>query len=384
VNRPPAVFMGHYRPLAEKTMKTRAAVLQSPNTPIQIETLDLQPPGEGEVLVKVEAAGVCHSDWHLVTGDTKHPLPAALGHEGAGLITAVGPGVTGMKEGDHVALNWAPSCGTCFYCDRGRPNLCATYVEPIWAGTMLDGTTRLTRNGEPVYHYCGLACFAEYTVVPAVSCVVVPASLPFDVVAVIGCAVTTGVGSVLNTAQVESGSSVAVFGAGGVGLSTIMGARLAGAETILAVDRLESRRLAALDLGATHAFDAEGAVDAIRSLTQGRGADYVFEAIGNPRVQEICLEAVRPGGTVVFSGLSPMGSSTNLPGSVLVRQEKTVKGSYYGTANPPVDFLRYAEWFLEGRLPLDRMISHRYDLEQINEAFADMLAGVTRRGVVRM
>lgn len=364
-------------------MKVQAAFVNAPNNPIQIETLDLAEPKVGEVLVKVMATGVCHSDWHLVTGDTQHPLPAALGHEGAGIVNAVGAGVTNMQEGDHVALNWAPACGTCFYCQRGRPNLCDTYVEPIWAGTMLDGTTRLTRNGSPVYHYCGLACFAEYTVVPSVSCVVVPKNLPFEVAAVIGCAVTTGVGSVLNTAQVEPGSTVAVYGAGGVGLSTIMGAKLAGAKTIIAVDRLESRRQAALDLGATHAIDAIDSISSIRNLTEGRGADYVFEAIGNPHVQEICLEVARPGGTVVFSGLSPMGSSTNLPGSVLVRQEKTVKGSYYGTANPPMDFIKYAEWYLEGRLPLDRMISQTYELGQVNEAFADMLSGATRRGIVR-
>lgn len=366
-------------------MKIRAAVLRQPRTPIQIETVDLAPPRTGEVLVKVMAAGVCHSDWHLVTGDTRHPMPVVLGHEGAGVVESVGEGVEGLRPGDHVALNWAPACGECFYCRKGRPNLCATYVEPVWAGTLLDGTTRLSRDGEPIHHYCALACFAEYAVVPAVCCVAMPRTLPFEIAAVIGCAVTTGVGSVLNTAEVEPGASVAVFGAGGVGLSTVMGARLAGAETIVAVDPLESRRQAALDLGATHAA-ASGpeAADFIRSLTEGRGADYVFEAVGIPAVQEQCLAAARPGGTVVFSGLAPMGSSTNLPGAVLVREEKTVKGSYYGAANPPIDFLRYAEWFAEGKLPLDRLISHTYPLDRIGEAFRDMLGGASRRGVVRV
>lgn len=361
-----------------------AAVVRHVQEPIRVDEVDLAPPRAGEVKVRVVACGVCHSDWHLVTGDTKHPLPAVIGHEGSGVVVEVGAGVVGLREGDHVALNWAPACGSCFYCRKGRPNLCGTYVEPIWAGTMLDGTPRLSQSGAPIYHYCSLACMAEYAVVPAVSCVRIPESLPFEIAAVIGCAVTTGVGSVLNTAEVEAGSSVVVFGAGGVGLSTIMGAKLAGAETIVAVDPLPGRRAAALDLGATHAIAPnDEALSTIRALTGGRGADYVFEVIGIPAVQEQSLEAIRPGGTVVFSGLSPNGSATNLPGAILVRQEKTVKGSYYGTANPPVDFLRYAELYGDGALPLDRLISHRYKLGQVNEAFADMLSGKTRRGVIR-
>lgn len=365
-------------------MKIRAALLRHPGDRLQIESLDLAPPQAGEVRVRVVAAGVCHSDWHLVTGDTKHPLPAVLGHEGAGIVDEVGPGVEGIAVGDHVALSWAPSCGDCFYCGIGRPNLCGTYVEPIWAGTMLDGHPRLSLNGDPVYHYCSLACFAEYAVVPAVSCVVVPRSVPFEVAAVIGCAVTTGVGSVLNTADVQPGQSVVVFGVGGVGLSTIMGAKLADAHPIIAVDPLPSRRAAALDLDATHALEpGPNLIEEIRTLTQGRGADYAFEAVGISAVQEQSLAAIRPGGTAVFSGLSPMGSATNLPGAILVREEKTVKGSYYGTANPPLDFLRYAAFFEEGRLPLDRLISRTYGLEQINEAFKDMLAGTTRRGIIR-
>ncbi|MGV3617382.1 MAG: alcohol dehydrogenase catalytic domain-containing protein [Fimbriimonas sp.] len=364
-------------------MTIRAALLRRPGDPLRVESLELAPPRSGEVRVKIVAAGVCHSDWHLVTGDTKHPLPAVLGHEGAGIVDEVGPDVTGIQAGDHVALSWAPSCGDCFYCGIGRPNLCGTYLEPIWAGTMLDGEPRLSQNGAPVYHYCSLACFAEYAVVPAVCCVVVPRALPFEIAAVIGCAVTTGVGSVLNTAEVRPGESVVVFGVGGVGLSTVMGARLAGADPIVAVDPMASRREAALDLGATHAFAPGADLRAqILDLTQGRGADFAFEAAGIPAVQEACLGAIRPGGTAVFSGLSAMGSATNLPGAVLVREEKTVKGSYYGTANPPVDFLRYAALYAEGRLPLDRLISRTYPLEEINEAFADMLSGATRRGVV--
>lgn len=360
----------------------RAAVFREAGVPFSIEELNLAEPKSGEVKVRVKAVGVCHSDWHLMTGATKHPVPVVPGHEGAGIVEAVGPDVDGLAQGDHVALNWAPSCGACFYCDKGRPSLCGTYVEPIWAGTMLDGTTRLTtKEGDPVYHFSALACFAEACVIPAQCCVRMPASLPLPIAAVIGCAVTTGVGSVLNTAQVEPGSTVAVYGVGGVGLSTVMGAKLAGAGLIIAVDPLPERRQAALALGADYAFEV-GTVEEIQGLTEGRGADYVFEAAGVPAVQEHCLAVTRPGGTLVLSGISPMGSGTNLPGSVIVRQEKTIMGSYYGTAHAPRDFVRYAHEYEKGSLPLDRLITKTYSLDQINEAYADMLSGATARGVV--
>ena len=364
-------------------MKTRAAVLYEPNRPFEVEELDLELPRAGEVLVKVAAVGVCRSDWHLVTGATRHPMPVAPGHEGAGIVEAVGEGVTGVGPGDPVMLNWAPNCGACFYCLNHRPSLCATYTEPIWAGTMMDGTPRLSKDGRPVYHYCALACFAEYAVVPQESCVPLRAEVPLPVGALIGCAVTTGVGAVLNTAQVRPGSSVAVFGVGGVGLSVVMGARLAGATPLLAIDTVAARADVATALGATH-FLTAGAetLDAIRDLTEGRGADYVFDATGLPAVQEQCLDAVRPGGTVVLAGLSPMGSSTNLPGAVITRQEKTVTGSYYGSAHPARDFPRYADLYLQGRLDLDRLITKTYTLDQINDAYADLLAGKLARGVV--
>ncbi len=362
-------------------MKVRAAVLEKVGGPIEVQELDLQEPQAGEVLVKVLATGVCHSDWHLVTGDTKHPLPVVLGHEGAGIVEALGSGVEGLEVGDLVSLNWAPSCGVCFYCTHGRPALCAAYVGPVWQGTMLDGTTRFSRRGEPVYHYSALACFAERVVVPEVCCVKMPPLLSPDIAAVIGCAVTTGVGSVLNTAHVEAGSTVVVIGAGGVGLSTVIGAKYAGAGTIIVCDPLESRRDAAMQLGGTLALSSADP-SAVRSLTEGRGADYVFECVGTPALQELAFECARPGGTVVFSGLSPNGSSTNLPGSRIVREEKTVMGSYYGTADPKRDFPKYAELYQMGKLPLDQLVSHCYTLDQINEAYADMLNGVSTRGVV--
>ncbi|MEW5961378.1 MAG: Zn-dependent alcohol dehydrogenase [Chloroflexota bacterium] len=364
-------------------MKTRAAILYEPKTPFKVETLDLESPRPGEVLVKVIAAGVCHSDWHLVTGDTQHPLPVVPGHEGAGVVEAVGAGVSRAKPGDHVALNWAPNCGTCFYCLNDRPNLCSTYVGPLWAGTMMDGSTRLSKDGRPVYHFSALACFADYTVVPQECCVPLTKEVPLKIAALIGCAVTTGVGAVLNTARVRPGSSVAVFGAGGVGLSIILGAHLAGAGRIIAVDRVEAKGELARGFGATHCLVAGPETNAhIRALTEGRGADYVFEAIGSPAVQEQCLDAARPGGTIVLAGIAPVGSNTNLPGAIITRQEKTVMGTYYGTANTARDFPLYADLYLKGKLDLDRLVSKTYPLDQINQAYADMLSGQVARGVI--
>lgn len=364
-------------------MKISAAVFSKPETPFRIETLDLAEPRTGEVLVKVAAVGVCHSDWHLMTGATPHPVPCVAGHEGAGIVEATGPGVSRVKQGDQVALNWAPNCGSCFYCLNGRPSLCGTYVDAIWAGTMLDGTTRLSKDGKPVYHFSSLACFAEYAVVPQECCVPVRREVPLPVAALIGCAVTTGVGAVLNTARVSRGSSVVVYGAGGVGLSIILGARYAGAGRIIAVDRFDAKRERALQCGATDFLPVSGdTIQQIQSLTEGRGADYVFEAIGIPAVQEECLHAARPGGTVVLAGISPVGSSTNLPGALITRQEKTIMGSYYGTANTAADFPRYADLFLKGDLPLNLLISKRYSLDQINQAYADLLTGVTGRGII--
>jgi NDMA-dependent alcohol dehydrogenase len=364
-------------------MKIQAAVLYGPGEPFQVEKIDLEAPKAGEVLVKVAAAGVCHSDYHLVTGDTKHTMPVVAGHEGAGVVMAVGEGVTRIKAGDHVALNWAPSCGHCFYCLRERPNLCTTFVEPVWAGTMMDGSTRLSKNGQPIFHYSALACFADHTVVPQESCVPLSPDVPLDIAALIGCAVTTGVGAVLNTAEVEPGSSVAIFGAGGVGLNIIMGAKLAGAAQIIAVDNNEAKGDLAHSFGATEVLiNSPEVIQDIRKLTEGRGADYVFEAIGLPAVQELCLDATRPGGTVVLVGISPMGSGTNLPGAIITRQEKTVTGSYYGTANTARDFPLYAGLYLKGKLDLGRLITKSYSLEQINEAYADMLKGEMARGVI--
>ncbi len=364
-------------------MRIQAAVFYEPGVPFAVETLDLAPPGEGEVLVRVAAAGVCHSDWHLMTGATHHATPVVPGHEGAGVVAAVGSGVSRVRVGQHVALNWAPSCGACFYCLHERPSLCGTYVGPIWAGTMMDGTTRLSKDGAPVYHFSALACFADHTVVPEECCVPIDPAVPLTVAALIGCAVTTGVGAVLNTAQVRPGSSVAVYGAGGVGLSIILGAKLAGASRIIAIDAHEAKGDIALSFGATDFLMAgPETVRAIQAMTEGRGADYVFEAIGLPRVQEECLAAVRPGGTVVLAGVAPMGSGTNLPGAIITRQEKTITGTYYGSANPARDFPLYADLYRRGLLDLDQLVSRTYSLSQINQAYAEMLGGEIVRGLI--
>jgi Zn-dependent alcohol dehydrogenase len=248
---------------------------------------------------------------------------------------------------------------------------------------MLDGTPRLSLEGRPVYHYCMLACFAEYAVVPEKSCVPLKKEVPLTVGALIGCAVTTGVGSVLNTAAVMPGTSVVVWGVGGVGLSTVMGAKYARAGRIIAVDRFEDKNRLALELGATDTLVAgPNTVHDIRELTGGRGGDYVFDTTGSTAVQEACLEAARPGGVIVLAGLAPMDSNTNLPGARITRQEKTIKGSYYGSADTARDFPLYADLFLKGELPLDKLISKTYPLENINEAFDDMERGLNARGVV--
>ncbi|MEQ8671945.1 MAG: Zn-dependent alcohol dehydrogenase [Aggregatilineales bacterium] len=367
-------------------MRIQAAVLNAPNTPFDIESLELAYPQRGEVRVKLAASGVCHSDYHLMAGTTLHPMPVVCGHEGAGVVEAVGEGVSRVKVGDHVTLSWTPDCGECFYCRAGKPNLCETYTEPIWAGTMLDGTTRLDREGEPIYLYCGLGTFSEYTVVPEQSCIPIRKDVPLKIASLIGCAVATGVGAVIYTAGVRPGESVVVFGCGGVGLNVIQGAALAGAGVIIAVDLNEEKMKLARAFGATHTVlsnsDDEDTLKQIRDLTGGRGADVAFEAVGLPALQELALAAARPGGKIVLAGLAPMGSSTNLPGSILTRQEKTVMGSYYGTVNPARDFPLLLDLYMAGKLKLDELISKEYTLDQINEAFDSMLQGEVARGII--
>ena len=364
-------------------MQIQAAVLHAPKTPFTIETLTLDDPKAGEVRVKIAACGICHSDYHLVSGTTKHPMPVVAGHEGAGVVDAVGEGVTHVQPGDHVVLNWCPACGECFYCLHGQPNLCDTYTEPIWNGTMLDGTSRLSLNGEPVYAYCGLAAFAEYAVVPAPSCIRIRRDIPLTTASLVGCAVATGVGAAIYTSPVQQGESVVVFGCGGVGLNVLQGAALGGATIIIAVDTQPSKEALAREFGATHfLLSSDHVLQDIRALTGGRGADRSFEAVGLPRLQELAFEAARPGGSVVLAGLSAMGSATNLPGAIITRTEKTIKGSYYGSVDARRDFPLLLDYYLDGTIKLDELVSQHWRLDQINEAFEVMLTGEVARGVI--
>jgi S-(hydroxymethyl)glutathione dehydrogenase / alcohol dehydrogenase len=352
----------------------RAAVLHEHRRPFAIEDVDLAPPGPGEVEVRLHASGVCRSDWNTVTGDTPSPLPAVLGHEGAGIVAEVGPGVTSVAPGDHVVLSWLPACGRCRQCTSGRPTLCDVAAPALLAGTLLDGSTRLTLGGRPVHHYSFLSTFAERTVVPEASCVRVRKDAPFDVAALVGCAITTGTGAVLNRAGVEAGSFVAVFGAGGVGLSAIMAARLAGAAAIVAVDPAAPRRAVALELGATHAVGPEEAAGAVADLAPG-GVDYAIESSGAAGAVASAYAAVRRGGTLVCVGIPPEDAVVELPGAALVRDEKIVTGSLYGSCRPHTDMPMLLDLFLDGRLPLDRLVGTSYPLDEIDRAFEEMREG---------
>jgi NDMA-dependent alcohol dehydrogenase len=362
----------------------RAAVLNAVNEPFSVEEVELAPPGRGEVAVRLRASGVCHSDWNVATGATANPVPVVLGHEGAGVVEETGEGVTGLAAGDHVVLSWLPSCGRCFYCTQGRPILCEWSTPAMLAGTMPDGTTRLSRNGEAIYHYSFLSTFAERCVVPEESCVRIRSDAPLEVAALVGCAVMTGIGAAMNRAQVEPGSSVAVFGAGGVGLSAVIGARLAGAGTVIAVDPLPFKRELAQELGATDTLDPTNGdtAAAVRELTGGRGADYAFDAAGARGLVRAAYDSVRPGGTVVAIGIPPEDEEARLPGPRLPREEKIVTGSLYGSCRPHVDMPLVLDLFMAGRLPLDRLVTQTYSLDEINEAFAAMGAGEVARAVI--
>jgi S-(hydroxymethyl)glutathione dehydrogenase / alcohol dehydrogenase len=362
----------------------RAAVLREVNAPFELEDVELAPPGSGEVEIRLAASGVCHSDWNVVTGATPNPFPAVLGHEGAGVVEVVGEGVTTVSAGDHVVLSWLPACGRCFYCVRGRPVLCDVAMEDMFRGTLPGGVLRLSQNGKPLHHYSYLSTFAERCIVPEGCCVRIREDVPLEVAALVGCGVMTGVGAVVNRARVEAGSAVVVFGAGGVGLSAILGARLAGARAIVAVDPVAFKRETALELGATHAADptSEDVVPLVRELTKGRGADYAFDTAGAPGVLGQAYEAVRRGGTVVAVGLPPDGTRAELPAADLPREEKVVTGSFYGSCHPQTDMQVVLDLYMDGRLPLDRLVTRTYSLEEINDAFAAMNAGLVARGVI--
>ncbi|WP_061292921.1 zinc-binding dehydrogenase [Herbidospora cretacea] len=361
----------------------RAALLERVGAPLVVRDLDLAPPGPEEVLVRIEAAGVCHSDQHYLAGDLTCPLPVVPGHEGTGVVEAVGPGVTRHKAGDRVCLMWRPRCGQCRNCLVGRPALCEAAGIMVGSGGLLDGTTRLSADGRKVHHLLGVSCFAEYAVVSERAVVPVPDGVPPEIAAIAGCAVITGVGAVLNAIGECAGDAVVIFGAGGVGLSAVQGAVLAGANPIIVVDVVAERLETAERLGATHTVDASqvDVVAAVQEIRPG-GAEWAIEAIGRPSTLESAFEVLRPGGTLVAVGLGKVGQTFNVPVNLLVQREKRVVGSLYGSANPLIDLPKLFHLYLAGRLPLDLLIGRRYRLDQINEAFADLTGGAVGRGVI--
>ena len=372
-------------------MKIKAAVLnkmgvQPPyatSHPLAIEEIDLDPPGQGEVLVKIGAAGLCHSDLSVINGDRPRPTPMALGHEAAGIVEEVGPGVSDLAKGDHVVMVFMPSCGHCLPCAEGRPALCEPGATANGAGTLLSGERRLHRNATPVHHHLGVSAFAERAVVSRRSLVKVDADLPLDEAALFGCAVLTGVGAVVNTARVQPGMSTAVIGLGGVGLASVLGAVASGARQIVAIDLSDEKLALAQQLGATHIVNAraENAAEQVREMTKG-GVDFAFEMAGAVRAMELAYKITRRGGTTVTAGLPPPNAALALPLVNLVAEERTVKGSYIGTCVPTRDLPRYIALYRAGRLPVNRLMSGRLKLEQINEGFDQLHEGKAVRQVV--
>lgn len=364
-------------------MKITGALLLEQNVPFVVTELELQQPGADEVLVDIRATGVCASDAHTRSGRIPSPLPAVLGHEGAGVVRAVGANVTHVAPGDHVALSWMPSCDTCRHCRAGRPVLCTAASPYLLAGTLLDGKTRLKYQGQDVHQYSFLSTFAEAAVVPANSAVKIDKSVPFDVAALIGCAVLTGYGAAVNRAKVTPGSTVLIFGAGGVGLSAVMGAKVAGAAQIIVVDPVEHKRAEALSFGATHTLSSDEDIPArVLELTDGFGADFSIDGVGAPGILDTAFRATIKGGTIVCVGVPAPDARPSVVGPDLVRHEKVITGSLYGSSQPQRDIPIVAELYRQGRMPLDRLITKRYVLDEINEAFGDLEAGKLNRGVI--
>jgi alcohol dehydrogenase len=351
--------------------------------PLTIAELELDPPGHGEVLVKIAAAGLCHSDLSVIDGNRPRPMPMVLGHEAAGVVEELGPGVEDLAVGDHVVMVFVPSCGHCVPCAEGRPALCEPGAVANGNGTLLSGARRLHRDGAEVNHLLGCAAFAEYATVSRRSLVKVDRELPLDEAALFGCAVLTGVGAVINTARVQAGSSVAVIGLGGVGLAALLGAVAAGARSVLAVDLSDDKLGLARQLGATETFNAGAAdaVEAIRAATGG-GVEYAFEMAGSVRAMDLAYKITRRGGMTVTAGLPPPTHTFNIPQVNLTAEERTVKGSYVGTCVPTRDIPRYVELYRRGRLPVDRLMSSHLRLEDINLGFDLLHEGKTVRQIV--
>jgi S-(hydroxymethyl)glutathione dehydrogenase/alcohol dehydrogenase len=360
----------------------RAAVLYEVGKPMAIEEVTLGDPRPGEARVRIMGTGACHSDYHVIKGEWAAPLPIVLGHEASGVVEQVGEGVTGARPGDHVVLSFYPCCGECAYCTTGRPNLCNRWRHVPSYG-MLDGTSRLARGEQTINMFARMSSFAEEAIVPQQCLVPIRTEVPLAKAALVGCAVMTGVGAALNTARIEPGSTVLVIGCGGVGLSCIQGARLANAARIIAADVADDKLEFARRFGATDAVNSRSVdlVEAVRELTDG-GVDYAMEAIGLKQTMEQGYHALKRGGMLVIVGMAPDGTEVSFPARTFAGDEKTVKGSFYGSTRYRVDMPRLIDFYLDGRLLLDELVTRTYPLDEINQAFADLGAGGVGRGII--
>jgi len=374
-------------------MQVKAAVLEvggatrpyASSRPLKITDVTLEPPGPGEVLIEIRAAGLCHSDLSVIEGVRPRPLPMVLGHEAAGVVAALGVGVEDLGLGDHVVTAFVPSCGDCEPCLKSRPALCEPGAVSNTQGSLLGGARRLSAAGAPLHHHLGVSAFATHAVVSRHSLVKVDGALPFDQAALFGCAVMTGVGAVVNTADVHAGARVAVIGLGGVGLAALLGARAIGAAVLVAVDLADAKLELARELGADLCVNAAATdcAERIRDATRG-GVDFAFEMAGSAKAMDLAYRITRRGGTTVSAGLPPPQAQFSVPHVGLVAEERTVKGSYLGSCVPQRDIPRYIEWFKAGRLPVDRLVSAHIEFERINEAFDALADATTVRQVIRM
>lgn len=364
----------------------RAAVLTEVGSPLEIrDDVEVEAPRAGELKIKVAASGVCHSDLSMQNGTLMTPLPVVLGHEGAGVVVEVGEGVTGLAVGDHVVVSWVPQCGECFYCRRGQPQLCELGTRPAATGGLLDGTTRLTSGGRPLFQMAAAGTFSEYAVIPEIGAVKIDPDVDLRVAALLGCGVLTGVGAALNTARIRSGDMVAVIGCGGVGLNVIQGARLAGAGEVIAVDTAPGKLEMARGFGATAAVDASAAdpVGAVMELSSQRGVDVAFEVVGLGPTIEQALTMTRRGGQTVLVGVPRLDVMVSLPAFLgVVLAEKTISGCWYGSSDVRRDVPRLLELWRQGALRLEELISREIRLDGVNDAFAAMGSGEVARSVI--
>jgi S-(hydroxymethyl)glutathione dehydrogenase/alcohol dehydrogenase len=361
--------------------QARAAICRELNRPVVVEEITVEPPKANEVTVKLAACGVCHSDLSATNGTLAMPLPLILGHEAAGEVVDVGEGVSSLSKGDHAVSSFIYMCGECRFCLAGRPVLCIEQGKAI--STLPDGTVR-TRDvrGQPLNVFSGCGVMAQYATLHRDNVVKIDPKIPLDRAALVGCAVTTGVGAVFNTARVAPGSTVAVFGCGGVGLNVIQGARIAGAERIVAIDTLEAKLEMARQFGATDVLlYKEEPTKALKKLTGG-GPDYAFECVGNGELAATAYRAIRRGGVAVVVGVAKPGDSTAVRTMTLPFEEKTLTGSYFGSCIPRIDFPRMLALYMGGRLKLDELITRRYSIDEAPQAFADLESGRNARGVI--